>query len=127
AGLEQEAADLLGQGRRSAAPPQTLQGHHQRSSFNPKPLDLVTQLFQLSDDALPLVALNLDAPVLSLSAGSPPPPGARRRPGLLLFFHTFLIFLSFPDVTTCPCWFRTAVRLQQSAESRPTKLEEERR
>ena len=30
----------------------------------PDPLDLVAQLLQLGDDALPLVALNLDAPVL---------------------------------------------------------------
>src|SRR5436190_23013932 len=36
----------------------------------PDLLDLVAQLLQLGDDALPLVALNLDAPVLDCASGS---------------------------------------------------------
>src|SRR6266404_5328252 len=36
---------------------------------SPDPLDLVAQPLQLGDDALPLVALNLDAPVLDRPSG----------------------------------------------------------
>src|SRR6516165_4122055 len=42
----------------------------QRSA--PDPLDLVAQPLQLGDDALPLVALNLDAPVLDRAPGAAP-------------------------------------------------------
>ena len=36
------------------------------------PLDLVAQLLQLGDDAFPLVALNLDPPVLDRPSGAAP-------------------------------------------------------
>src|SRR5204862_8200145 len=36
------------------------------------PLDLVAQLLQLTDDALPLVALDFDSPVLDRSPGPAP-------------------------------------------------------
>src|SRR5438309_2014246 len=43
-----------------------------RRTSSPDPLDLEAQLVQLGDDALPLVALNLDAPVLDGAAGPAP-------------------------------------------------------
>ena len=38
----------------------------------PDPLDLVAQPLQLGDDALPLVALNLDPPILDRPSGATP-------------------------------------------------------